>query len=69
MEKYSKYKNSGVKWIGKIPEHWEVKLLSQMATLHYLSNKDVHHQNLLSLSYGRIINKGYYLHLMIPIKS
>jgi len=32
-------------------------LLSQMATLHYLSNKDVHHQNLLSLSYGRIINK------------
>jgi putative type I site-specific restriction-modification system, S subunit len=28
-----------------------------MATLHYLSNKDVHHQNLLSLSYGRIINK------------
>ncbi|WP_315388291.1 hypothetical protein [Hoylesella shahii] len=57
MEKYSKYKNSGVKWIGKIPEHWEVKLLSQMATLHYLSNKDVHHQNLLSLSYGRIINK------------
>lgn len=57
MEKYSKYKDSGVKWIGKIPEHWEVKLLSQMATLHYLSNKDVHHQNLLSLSYGRIINK------------
>lgn len=32
-------------------------MLSQMATLHYLSNKDVHHQNLLSLSYGRIINK------------
>ena len=57
MEKYSKYKNSGVKWIGDIPAHWEVRLLSQMATLHYLSNKDVHHQNLLSLSYGRIINK------------
>ena len=57
MEEYSKYKDSGVKWIGEIPEHWEVKLLSQMATLHYLSNKDVHHQNLLSLSYGRIINK------------
>ena len=25
--------------------------------LHYLSNKEVHHQNLLSLSYGRIISK------------
>ena len=57
MEKYSKYKDSGVKWIGDVPAHWEVRLLSQMATLHYLSNKDVHHQNLLSLSYGRIINK------------
>lgn len=24
MEKYSKYKDSGVKWIGDIPKHWEV---------------------------------------------
>ncbi len=54
---HTKLKQSGISWIGEIPEHWEVKLLSQMATLHYLSNKDVHHQNLLSLSYGRIINK------------
>ena len=54
---HTKLKQSGISWIGEIPEHWEVRLLSQMATLHYLSNKDVHHQNLLSLSYGRIINK------------
>ena len=54
---HTKLKQSGISWVGDIPEHWEVKLLSQMATLHYLSNKDVHHQNLLSLSYGRIINK------------
>lgn len=54
---HTKLKQSGISWIGEIPEHWEVKLLSQMATLHCLSNKDVHHQNLLSLSYGRIINK------------
>ena len=57
MRKYSEYKYSGMKWIGDIPKHWEVRLLSQMATLHYLSNKEVHHQNLLSLSYGRIISK------------
>lgn len=25
MRKYEKYKDSGVEWIGKIPEHWEVK--------------------------------------------
>lgn len=54
---HTKLKQSGISWIGEIPEHWEVRLLSQMATLHYLSNKDVHHQNLLSLSYGRIISK------------
>ena len=24
MKKYSRYKNSGVEWIGEIPEHWEV---------------------------------------------
>ena len=25
MERYERYKDSGVKWIGEIPEHWEVK--------------------------------------------
>ena len=25
MNKYEKYKDSGIDWIGKIPEHWEVK--------------------------------------------
>lgn len=25
MMKYGKYKSSGIDWIGKIPEHWEVK--------------------------------------------
>lgn len=27
MEKYDKYKDSGVEWIGEIPKHWEVKKL------------------------------------------
>ena len=25
MERYEKYKDSGVEWIGEIPEEWEVK--------------------------------------------
>ena len=53
----AKMKNSGISWIGDIPEHWEVRHLSQVSYEHYLSNKEVHHQNLLSLSYGRIIRK------------
>ena len=27
MKKYDSYKDSGVEWIGKIPEHWDVKKL------------------------------------------
>ena len=27
LEKYSSYKDSGVEWIGEIPEHWEIKKL------------------------------------------
>lgn len=50
-------KDSGVKWIGMIPEHWKVMRLSQIAYEHFISNKKIHHQNLLSLSYGQIIRK------------
>ncbi len=24
MKKYNNYKDSGIEWIGEIPEHWEV---------------------------------------------
>ena len=29
MEQYSKYKDSGIKWIGEIPEHWECVMLKR----------------------------------------
>lgn len=50
-------KDSGIPWIGMIPKHWEVRTLSQMSRVHFISNKNVHNQNLLSLSYGKIVNK------------
>lgn len=52
-----KMKDSGINWIGKVPEHWNIHFLFQKAKEHYISNQNVHHQNLLSLSYGRIIQK------------
>ena len=52
-----KMKDSGISWIGMIPKHWEMRKLSQVSYEHFISNKTVHHQNLLSLSYGRIIRK------------
>jgi len=30
---YPKYKDSGVQWLGQVPEHWEVKRLSYLALL------------------------------------
>lgn len=50
-------KDSGIPWIGQIPSHWDMKYLFQIAREHYFSNKEVHHQNLLSLSYGKIVRK------------
>ena len=50
-------KDSGIPWIGQIPEHWGMKFLFQVAREHYISNKDIHNQNLLSLSYGKIVHK------------
>lgn len=32
MKKYDSYKDSGVKWLGEIPSHWEVKRLASFFT-------------------------------------
>lgn len=50
-------KDSGVEWLGEIPEHWEVGLLSSLFNSNKNKNSDLTHTNLLSLSYGRIIRK------------
>jgi len=34
MERYEKYKDSGVEWIGEIPEGWEVKKLKYVVNAH-----------------------------------
>jgi len=38
-QKYPVYKDSGVEWIGEIPEHWEVKRLKQ--TMRLITNKSI----------------------------
>ncbi|MDX1348825.1 MAG: restriction endonuclease subunit S [Putridiphycobacter sp.] len=34
MQKYTRYKNSGVEWLGEIPEHWEVKKLKFVGNIY-----------------------------------
>lgn len=55
--RYEQYKDSGIAWIGEIPEHWEVYKLSTLFFQHKQKNNDTQEANLLSLSYGNIKRK------------
>jgi len=39
-KKYPKYKNSGIEWLGEIPEHWEVRRLKYIFDFHNEENKE-----------------------------
>jgi len=55
--RYPKYKESGVEWLGEVPEHWQVEPLYGTVTERAESNEGMVEENLLSLSYGRIVRK------------
>lgn len=55
--RYDKYKDSGIAWIGEIPEHWKVCKLSTLFFQHKQKNNDTQESNLLSLTYGNIKRK------------
>lgn len=54
---YPSYKQGDIEWLGEIPEHWEVGLLSSLFVDNKEKNAGIKNNNLLSLSYGRIIQK------------
>ena len=51
-------KDSGVAWIGEIPETWSDALLSSILDERKNKNKGMQEDNLLSLSYGNIVRKN-----------
>lgn len=55
--RYATMKDSGIKWIGDVPETWSTQTLYQLATKVNNKNTDLAEQNLLSLSYGKIKRK------------
>jgi type I restriction enzyme, S subunit len=57
IPRYPKYKDSGVEWLGEVPEHWEVLPLNSLASERDEPNVGMIEENLLSLSYGRIVRK------------
>ncbi len=57
---YPKYKDSGIAWIGDVPEGWDVKPLFALANESKVSNKGMIEDNLLSLSYGNIVRRNIH---------
>ena len=51
-------KDSGIPWIGKIPEEWNINTAFQLFTLVKNKNEGLQEKNLLSLSYGKIKRKS-----------
>ena len=57
LDSYPLYKQSGISWYQHIPKDWEVLPLFAIAQECSSSNKGMVEDNLLSLSYGKVINK------------
>lgn len=57
LKPYSKYKASGLPWLGPVPEHWEVRPAFGAFNTNQDTNRGMKEKIVLSLSYGRIIVK------------
>lgn len=57
LKPYPKYKPSGVEWLGDVPAHWDVVPLFTVLTERWTKNTGNQVQNVLSLSYGKIIER------------
>lgn len=68
MKKYSTYKNSGVEWIGEIPEDWvssKLKLVSEIVTGNTPSTSN--ENNYTENQSGYVWVKPTYLNSFIPV--
>lgn len=57
LNKSAKYKDSGIEWVGEIPDSWEVHPVYSYFCDRKVKNKLGKEENLLSLSYGKIVQK------------
>ena len=58
MEKYSSYKDSGVKWLGEIPSHWDMQRWRFLLTENKVKNTDCKEKVQLQFKYGDIVRKA-----------
>jgi len=57
LKPYPRMKESGVPWLGEVPEHWEVSPAFAVYRPRQVKNTGLIESTVLSLSYGRIIVK------------
>lgn len=57
FKEYPSYKNSGVEWLGEVPEHWNLKRFCYLFAENKKKNIGLKETNVLSLSYGNIKEK------------
>ena len=58
MEKYSSYKDSGEKWLGEIPGHWEMVRWRHLMNENCVQNTNCKVTNQLQFKYGEIVQKN-----------
>ncbi len=54
---YPEYKDSGVEWVGDMPHHWQTKPAFAVVMDQCIKNSDGAESNVLSLSYGNIVER------------
>lgn len=58
LKPYPAYKDSGIEWLGEVPEGWSEEPLLALTRERKTSNTGMKEDNLLSLSYGRIVRRS-----------
>lgn len=58
MKRYSEYKDSGVKWIGEIPGHWNLKRTAMLFSENRKKNINYEFDYALKFNYGKLVPKN-----------
>ena len=58
LKPHATMKDSGIQWVGEIPQEWEIRRMGQLANEVKNPNVGMREDNLLSLSYGQIKRKS-----------
>lgn len=58
MERYKEYKDSGVKWLGEIPSHWELRKIFGLFSENKRKNTAFLYKHAMQFNYGTIVDKN-----------